>query len=96
MSGLDIGILNDRKLQTEFVYLGRFSEVYSGGNMSTTTEKKAKLEKYGRSQEETLRCSEYARWWPKETSHRMRIADEVRNQLFYLIFPGIWGDGQSR
>lgn len=30
--------------------------------MNTTAEKKAKLkEKYGRSQEETLRCSEYAK-----------------------------------
>ena len=57
--------------------------------MNTTAEKKAKLkEKYGRSQEETLRCSEYAkRWWPKETSHRMRIADEVRNQLFLFDLP---------
>ena len=57
--------------------------------MNTTAEKKAKLkEKYGRSQEETLRCSEYAkRWWPKETSHRMRIADEVRNQIFLFDLP---------
>ena len=54
--------------------------------MNTTAEKKAKLkEKYGRSQEETLRCSEYVkRWWPKETSHRMRIADEVRNQTLFI------------
>lgn len=57
--------------------------------MNTTAEKKAKLkEKYGRSQEETLRCSEYAKkWWPKETSHRMRIADEVRNQIFLFDLP---------
>ena len=64
--------------------------------MNTTAEKKAKLkEKYGRSQEETLRCSEYAkRWWPKETSHRMRIADEVRNQLF-LFSLGYGADGRA-
>ena len=57
--------------------------------MKTTAEKKAILtERYGRSREETLRCSEYAKkWWPEETAHRMRIADEVRNQVFLFDLP---------
>ena len=57
--------------------------------MNTTAEKKAILkERYGRSREETLRCSEYAKkWWPEETAHRMRIADEVRNQVFLFDLP---------
>ena len=70
--------------------------MYAGGNMKTTAEKKAILkERYGRSREETLRCSEYAKkWWPEETAHRMRIADEVRNQDDFCV--QIWSRRQSR
>lgn len=43
---------------------------------------------YGRTPAETAACSEYVKqWWPKELKHRLRIADEVRQQIFLFDLP---------
>lgn len=41
-----------------------------------------------RSVEETRACVEYVKeWWPEELAHRLRIADEVRSQIFLFDLP---------
>lgn len=51
-------------------------------------------ERYGRSRKETEACASYVKqWWPEETAHRMRIADEaVRN---YFLFDLPWDMEQT-
>ncbi|MGL5434822.1 MAG: heparinase II/III family protein [Lachnospiraceae bacterium] len=41
-----------------------------------------------RSVEETSACAEYVKeWWPEELAHRLRIADEVTEQIFLFDLP---------
>lgn len=57
--------------------------------MRVSAEKRAKFAaKFGRTPEETAQCSAYVKkWWPEETKHRMRVADEVVNQTFVFDLP---------
>lgn len=46
------------------------------------------LQFHCRSAEETRDCAEYVKkWWPKELTHRLRIADEVIRQVFLFDLP---------
>lgn len=46
------------------------------------------VQRYGRSQEEVRGCRDYVKkWWPEETAHRLRVADEVTGQMFLFDLP---------
>ncbi|HIT64000.1 MAG TPA: alginate lyase family protein [Candidatus Ventrimonas merdavium] len=45
-------------------------------------------ERYGRSRNEQEACAAFVkRWWPEETAHRLRIAEEVTRQEFLFDLP---------
>lgn len=46
------------------------------------------MELYGRTEEERAACAAYGKqWWPGETAHRIRIADELLRQEFLFDLP---------
>ena len=56
--------------------------------MSMSRKRERLRQFHGRSVEETRACAEYVKeWWPEELAHRLRVADEVTEQIFLFDLP---------